>query len=178
VRTWTWVGVILGLAFAMANAQPAAGEAPPGDVAAVDVYREVLPTAAGPVVVTARNETFGPLQPNARSALRSAGSAAPPLERAARSSLYGAPQRPSATRAQRRTVEPDPRDSGWSLRAGAAAVGASARSGGGVLIFLLVVTTVVLAVVRWAPSIKGRRLGPGHRDRPMVQPLPDNVRAD
>jgi hypothetical protein len=75
----------------------------PGDLAAVDVYRESLPTSGGSVVIDPGPERLAPLPKRVEERLERAGERGAVLERVARSSAFGAPQRRLPPRRDRRT---------------------------------------------------------------------------
>ena len=168
--------MVAALAAALVTpAQPAlAALIDPGDVAAVDVYREEIPTATGAVVRSTGGESLAPLPPAAKRALRAAGPAAADLERVARSSLYGAPDR-AFPRSD--TLAAADVDEKWTPQTGAAAVWeALRRSQIGLLSLLLALVTGGLTVVRWRRSTAGRRVVTGHREASIVRARPDDAR--
>jgi hypothetical protein len=146
----------------------------PIDAAAVDVYRETIPTVGGAVVAGGR-ETLVPLAPEAAQRLRRAGPSARPLERVARSSLFGAP----APTPRLHSIPPAaPADEEWTPAIGAAAVvEASQRVRVGLLGLVLLVVTAGLTVVRLRRSTAARRAEGLHREPSMVLAGPDDAPA-
>jgi hypothetical protein len=140
---------LLGAALALL-APPAASAAerpPPDELAAVSVYREQIPTAAGPRVAdpAATGGVGVPLAPSARAAVTGPDEQA--LERAATSPSYGAPDR-RLPRAD--TVE----ESGVL----GAAVGVASGTDKGRLVGLALVLAAVSAVLA-AAAARARRSG-------------------
>lgn len=127
----------------------------PDDVAAVDQYRETIPTGAGRTGVGTGSDGDGAasLPPGARAALnREAGDLAPLLDAIATSGGFGAPT--GSLEASGRGVRPD--DDGGSVEPSAAEAAAGAVTGDGanrvvgLLIALLAISALVVggAVLR------------------------------
>jgi hypothetical protein len=173
VRPTRQATVVAFVALLGATAAPSGAAAPdPLDAAAVDVYRETLPTARGAVVAGGR-ETLAPLPPQAVRRLRQAGPSAAPLERVARSSMFGAP----APESRLDSVPPtSATGDDWSPEAGASAVVEAARGDRvGLLGLVLLLVTAGLTVVRLRRSTAARRAEGQHREPSMVLPGPDDA---
>jgi hypothetical protein len=143
----------------------------PLDTAAVDVYRETIPTVGGAVVPAGR-ETLVPLAPATARRLRGAGPSAAPLERVARSSLF------VATPPSRYDSVPPagPVEEGWSPATGAIAVAEAGRGDRiGLLGLVLLLVTAGLTVVRLRRSTTARRAEGQHRQPSMVLAAPDDA---
>lgn len=112
----TWAACAVAVAAIAVPAPAGAQERPrPEDIAAVEVYREQIPTAAGPRVTGSSGGVGGsaaaapgvPLAPAASAAVR--GRKNEPLKRVATSPAYGAPERalpaPSADEPEERALD-------------------------------------------------------------------------
>jgi len=152
-------------------ASPSEAAPDPLDAAAVDVYRETIPTAGGAVVAHGR-ETLVPLAPRALRRIRRAGAEAAPLERVARSSDLGAPP----PMRYDSVPPPDLTENAWSPGGGATAVVEAARGDRvGLLGLVLLLVAAGLTVVRLRRSTTARRAEGQHREPSIVLAGPDDA---
>ena len=131
----------------------------PDDIAAVDQYRETIPTGGGRAGVGTETDGPGgtPLSAGARADLqRAAGELAPTLEALATAPEFGAPT--GSLRDGGPTVRPDDDGSAGSLEPSAvsAAVGAVTGDGANRVVGLLVVLFAISALAVGAAALRQR----------------------
>jgi hypothetical protein len=147
-RTSATAAGLAALALWVPAVAPAGGDPPrPDDVAAIDVYRESVPTASGPRIAGQPSQTAVALLPAAAAAAREHGEEGTTLARVATSPAYGAPTR-ALPAPLREAEEPTALDS---------AVTATAGTGSQRLVALMLVLLVTTAGLAMLAGLRVRR---------------------
>ena len=143
----------------------AAGAEPPSDIAAVDIYREAIPTSVGNVVPDPEREQLAQLPSDVERRLRDAGKDGERLIRVARSSLYGAPAVDESTRAG---LHGGRRNESASDAAGPSVAASAMRTPRGIALAGLLALVTATAVAVRARRARVAVLDEAHESRNIV----------
>lgn len=159
-RLHTACGLVAALASAVvALAAPTPAEAgkrpPPDQIAAVEVYREQLPTARGPRVTGERPGPGVPLAPAASNSL--SGQRGEPLKRVATSPAFGAPERRLPPPSPEKADDAAPEAAEPDEQALDAAIAVADDTGSGRLLGLALGLLALTAILGGVAAVRRRR---------------------